>query len=262
MFIMNKKSAKQVVSAYRVKLVCTVILYLAAIAGLAWLTTVNAFVGIAGVVVLLASAKSVFDKLLEHDIESVIYEELDPEKFSEILDLGVLKKSSRHHVLAAMTSGNHDEVFRLVEANSEKSKLNPVEKCNDLYRLGYVYFEKEDWDGLKKTVREFERLKSQNPKFAYAFSTFSVFDKFDAMIDEDYEYVADACELDISRLTSKEPNHNLTKINLSYYRAVALLKMGKNDEAAEAFREIIAFAPKMHKAKLSENYLKSIEKSK
>lgn len=257
---MNNKSAKEIVRSYRARVICAVISYIAGIAIFAVLTTKSVLLGIAGAVVLVASSRSAFDKLLEHDIESVIYEDLDPEKFSEILELGVLKRSSRHHVLAAMTSGNHDEVFRLVEANSEKSKLNPVERCNDLYRLGYVYFEKEDWDGLKKTVREFERLKSQNPKLAYAFSTFSVFEKFDAMIDEDYEYVVDACELDISRLTKKEPNHNLTKINLSYYRAVALLKMGKTDEAAEAFREIIAFAPKMHKAKLSERYLESIEK--
>lgn len=258
----NIKNAKQIVNAYRIKRACIGVAYAAAISLFIYIGTSNALVGVIGVVALAATIRSAFQKLTEHDIEAVIYRDLNPKLFSEILELGVLARSPRHHILAAMTAGDHDEVRRLIEANKEKSKLNPIEKCNDLYRLGYICLEEEDLEALEAVVRDFKRLKAQNPKFAYAFSSFSVFEKFDAMLDDDHEYVVDACELDLSRLTSKEQNFRLTKINISYYRARSLYKLGRLDEAKQAFEEIIEYAPKMYKAQLSREYLKRIEENK
>lgn len=256
---MKEKTAKQILTSYRIKFAVLVLLYVAALAALIGVMTVNMIIGIVGIVILALSVKAAFDKLREHEIERIIYEDLDPEKFGEILALGLRAERDRYRLLYALESGDHKTVIDLV-GELQKKETNPIGMCNNLYRLGYVYFEEENFEGLEKAVDDFERLKKKNPKLEYAFSRFSVFDKFDAMLAEDYEYVVDVCELDLAKPNDKEPNHKLTKINVSYYRAVALERLGRNDEAREAFREIIDYAPKMYKARLSQEHLDRLGK--
>ena len=108
-------------------------------------------------------------------------------------------------------------------------------------------------------MRDFAALKKQFSKYSPIFDNYTVFEKFDAMLDEDYEYVVDACEYDVAHLNPKHQNKKITKLNVSFYRAVALYRMGELEKAREAFEEIIEFAPKMHKATLSKEYLKRMD---
>ena len=211
-----------------------------------------------GVIVLGISVKVPFEKLREKMLESIIYDELDPEKFNEVLALGVLKKSLRHKMLYLMAAGEHDEILRLVEEN-EKKAIHPVDKCNNLYRKGFVYFERGEYEKLVALYRQYDNLKKQNPKFANVLENFTVFEKYDAFADDDFEYVVDVCDIDLSEINPKKQNHKLTKINVGFYRAVALYKLGRLDEAKKGFEDIIAFAPKMNKAKLSKEFIKLID---
>ena len=49
---------------------------------------------------------------------------------------------------------------------------------------------------------------------------------------------------------------------MSFYRAVSLYKLGKLDEARAGFEDIIKYAPKMYKAKLSKDFIELIDKEK
>ena len=254
-----EKTAKQIVSEYKMKCALVIALYIVALAVLIWLMGTSIFVSIAGIVALVMSIRMTYDKLLEKNIESVIQDKLDPETYNEILALGIAKKSMHLQVLGAMSAGNHERVIELV-GEREKKSIHPVERCNDLYRKGFVYFEQGDLEKLRAVVREYEKLKKDNPKFTAIFENFTVFDKYDAFLDEDYEYVVDVCDIDLKELnTGKKENHKVTRINVSFYRAVSLYKMGKIDEARKGFDDIIVFAPKMNKAKLSREYLEMMK---
>lgn len=251
---MNNKTAKEIYKGYKIKTAILAALYIAGLALCFWIITVNSLLGIGCTVVLAASLRAPFEKIREKDLESVIYEELDPQKFSELVDLGAFKRHNRFQVLAAMNTGDYDKVLALVE-ESEKKTDNPVEQCNNLYRKGYIHFEKGEFDKLPHIVHEYEALKRKHPKIAHVFNSYTVFDKFDAFADEDYEYVIGVCDIDLKELNPKNQNHKLTKINVSFYRAVSLYMMGDMDGAKEAFEGIIEYAPKVHKAKLAREYL-------
>lgn len=255
---MKNKTAKQIIAGCRLKFAGVVLVYVLGLVASIFILSKVAIVGIACIIMLAASVKLPFDKIIEKDVESVIYEELDPVKFNEILELGLLKNSVRHQVLAAMSLGDHERVFAIIE-NTKNKEINPVEKCNNLYRKGYVCFERENFDGLREVLRDFGALKKQFSKYSPIFDNYTVFEKFDAMLDEDYEYVVDACEYDVAHLNPKHQNKKITKLNVSFYRAVALYRMGELEKAREAFEEIIEFAPKMHKATLSKEYLKRMD---
>lgn len=255
---MNNKTAKQIVKTYRLYCALIVAAYIAILAVLTLLMSVNVLISMIGIVVLAYSVRIPFEKLRKKTIESVIYEELDPEKFGEILSLGVFKKSTRHKMLYYMSAGKHDEILKLVEANETKTR-HPIDKCNNLYRVAYVHFERGEYDKLPTIIKKYTRLKSEHPKFLYVFNNFTVFDKFDAFVDDDFEYVVGVCDIDLLENNIKKQNHNLTKINVSFYRAVSLYKMGKLEDAKKGFEEIIEFAPKMHKAKLSKEFIELIE---
>lgn len=255
---MNNKSAKQITKSYKLIKVGTLIAYAFGIVIGALLLKTHALLGICIIVALLMSAKSTFDMIREKTVERVIYEDLDSEKFSEIVKLGAFGKSKHHKMLAAMYSGDHETILSITEENLKKQS-NPVELCNNLYKRGFVYFEREDYDSLAKTVNEFKKLKAQHPKFAGIFENYSVFEKYDALIDEDYEYIVEICEYDLKNDSKKQQNHKLTILNVSFYRAVALYKLERFDEARAAFENIIAFAPKTYKATLAKEYLKRPE---
>lgn len=255
---MKNTNAQKIVKNYRIKCALLALLYVVGVVVCIAIISKFAFIGIACTVVLAASIKAPFDKLLEKDIESVIYEDLDPELFEEILSLGVLKKSTRHKFLALMYKGDHNGVLSLI-AETETKPQGPIDKCQNLYRRGFVEFERGEFEKLAATVTEFQTLKSQNPKIEAIFNNFTVFDKFDAFVDEDYEYVVDVCDLDLRNISKKNQNHNVTKLNVSFYRAVALYKLERFEEAKEAFEGVIEFAPKTHKATLSKEYIAKIK---
>ena len=102
-------------------------------------------------------------------------------------------------------------------------------------------------------------MKAQHPKFAGIFENYSVFDKFEAILDGDYEYIVGICEYDLKHDSKKQQNHRLTILNVSYYRAVAMYKLERFAEAREAFENIIALAPKTYKATLAKSYLSKPE---
>ena len=257
---MKNKTAKQIVNMYRLSCALAVLLYALALFFLIFIFMKSSIIiAMLGIVALGTTIRVPFDKLRKIFFENVIYEELDPEKFEEILSLGVLKKSNRHKMLLYMSSGKHDEILNLVDEMDKKSS-HPLDLCNSLYRRGYVYFERGEYDKLPGVYKKFNSLKRDNPKYQYTFNNFSVFEKFDAFADDDYEYVVDVCDIDLKELDIKKQNHNLTKINVSFYRAVSLYKLERYDEAKVGFEEIIEFAPKMYKAKLSKEFIELIDK--
>ena len=259
---MKNKTPRQIVTGYRLKCVLVAILYaLVLFALIFFVMSKSVFFAMIGVVALASSIRVPFEKIRQKDIENVIYEELDPEKFEEILALGVLKKSNRHKMLLYMSAGKHEEILDLVEKISEKTH-HPIDKCNNLYRVAYVHFERGEYEKLPDIIKKYNKLKSENPKFTYVLNNFSVFDKYDAFVDDDFEYVIDVCDIDLKELDTKKQNHKLTKINVSFYRAVSLYKLGNFDEAKASFEDIINFAPKMYKAKLSKEFIELIEKKR
>jgi tetratricopeptide (TPR) repeat protein len=255
----SNKTAKQLYKEYKIKFALVIALYVIALAILIFVMTKSMFIGILGIVVLAASIKMPFFKL-EEELEAVIYEELDPEKFNELLDLGAFKGSNRHKVLGAVAAGEHDKALKLIKEYNPKRE-NPVETCNNIYHKGYVYFEKGEFDKLPEVIREYNRLKAKFPQLASVFNNYTVFDKFDAFADEDYEYVVEVCDIDLKTINPKKQNHKITRINVGFYRAASLYKLGKLDEARKGFEDIIDFAPKMHKAKLAKEYIDLIDKA-
>lgn len=255
---MKNKTAKQIINTYNIWRALVCVGYLLALAVLIFVMTRSIVIGIVGIIVLASTIKNVFIKLEEKILEPVIFDELDPEKFNELLSLGAFKNSTRHKVLAAVSLGEHEKALEIINNYSSKIK-NPLDLCNNTYRKGYIHFEREEYDKLPQIIREYEALKTEYPQFVGVFNNFSVFDKFDAFVDEDYEYVVDVCDIDLKEINPKKQNHKMTKINVGFYRAVSLYKLGRMDEAKKGFEDVIEFAPRMYKAKLSRDYIERIK---
>ncbi len=251
---MKTKTPQDIIRNYKLKFAGAAVLCALILAALIWLMTVNMPISIFLIAVMAFNIRKPFEELKKKDIESVLYEELDPERFAELVRVGGFEKSKKYSTLCAMTLGEHEKVLSLTDELLSKT-ANPIERCNLFYRKAYVYFEMEDFDGVRAMLKEFEALKRQHAKYAAVFDNFSVFEKFDAYLDEDYEYVRDVCDADLLELSPKHQNHKLTRINVSFYRACALYKLGDTDGARRAFEELIEFAPKMYKAKLAQKWL-------
>ena len=159
---MNNKTAKQIVKSYRLMCALIAVAYVLALAGLTLLMSVNIMLSMVGIVALAYTMRIPFEKLRKNTIESVIYEDLDPEKFGEILELGVLKKSNRHKMLYYMSSGKHEEILKFLKDSEQKTR-HPIDKCNNLYREAYVYFERGEYDKLPTMVKKYNRLVAENP---------------------------------------------------------------------------------------------------
>lgn len=255
------KSAKQILKSYRLKLVAVAIAYLLLLAAAILLVMpFSVFIGFACIIALGLTVRKPMEAIKAKELESVMFDELDPEKFNELLELGAFKKSNRHKVLCALSLGEHEKALEIMN-NVNPKYVNPIDICNNIYRKGYIYFEKGEFDKLPEVVKEYNYLKKQFPRFTVALESFSVFDKFDAFADEDYEYVVDVCDIDLREINPQKQNHKLTKINVGFYRAVSLYKLGKLDEARKGFEDLIEFAPKMYKAKLAKEYIDLIEKA-
>ncbi|MGM9631568.1 MAG: tol-pal system YbgF family protein [Eubacteriales bacterium] len=255
---MKTKNPKEIIRNYRLKFVGLVLLVALALALLIWLMTISTVLGVVLIVILAFNVRKPFEMLKRKDIESVLYEELDPDKFAEVVALGGFGKSKQYAILCAMSRGEHEKVLALADELANKS-ANPVDKCNRLYRRAYVYFEQQDLKKIGSVLSEFESLKRAYPKFSGIFSNFSVFDKFDAYLDDDFEYVRDVCDVDLSTIKEKNQNHKITRLNVSFYRACALAKLGENEEAKLAFEKIIDYAPKMYKAKLAREWIENLK---
>lgn len=256
----NNKTAKQILKNYRLKLALLCVVYVLLLAIMIVAMKYSILLGMAGIVALGVSVRKPIQKIRERDLESVIFEELDPQKFNELIELGAFKSAPRMKVLCAISLGEYEKALKIINAEKEKAR-HPVDICNNIYRQGYIYFEKGEFEKLPSVVREYNDLKKKFPQFAVALNQFAVFDKFDAFADEDYEYVVDVCDIDIKEINPKNQNHKLTRINVGFYRAVSLYKLGKLDEAHKGFEDIINFAPKMHKAKLAKEYIDLMNKA-
>lgn len=257
---MNNKTAKQILNSYRLKIAIVCSIYVALLVALIVVMQYSVLVGMAGIIALGFSVKNPIQKIKERELESVIFEDLNPQKFNELIELGAFKNSKRHKVLCAVSLGEYDRALELINDEKNKAK-HPVDICNNIYRQGYIHFEKGEFDKLLTVVKEYNNLKKKHPQFGVALNQFSVFDKFDAFADEDYEYVVDVCDIDLKEINPKNQNHKLTRINVGFYRAVSLYKLGKLDEARKGFEDIINFAPKMQKAKLAKEYIDLINKA-
>lgn len=255
---MKDKTSKQLISNYKLASAGVILLNIIGIIAGFLLLSVNALIGIALIVALLLTAKSTLKSVREKTVESVLYEELDAEKFAEIVNSGVFGKSTHYKILAAMYNGDHNTVLTHTEQEM-KNEINPVKLCNSLYKRGYVFFEREDLESLKEVVKEFYKLKKQHEKYGAIFENYSVFEKYDAFLDGDYQFIVEICEYDLKNDSKKTQNHKLTVLNVSYYRAVALFKLEQFDEARKAFANIIEYAPKTYKSKLSQDYINKIE---
>ncbi len=256
---MKERTAKEIYKEYKLKIALVVALYAIALAVLIFVMTKWLIIGLGGIIVLASSVKNPIYHIEEKTLERVIFEDLDPEKFNELLELGAFKRSVRHKVLGAVSVGEHEKALEII-SNYKPKRENPVETCNNLYRIGYIHFERGEFDKLPEVVKQYNQLKAKYPQFVAVFDNFTVFDKYDAFADEDYEYVVEVCDIDLSDINPKKQNHNMTRINVGFYRAVSLYKLGKLDAAKAGFEDIIAFAPKMYKAKLSKDYIELIDK--
>ena len=253
------KSAKQILKSYKLKLAGVALAYVLLVAASILLVMpFSVFIGFACIIALGLTVRKPIEIIKAKDLESVMFDELDPEKFNELLELGAFKKSNRHKVLCALSLGDYEKALNIINSSNSKN-INPIDICNNIYRKGYIHFEKGEFEKLPEIIKEYNYLKKQFPRFTVALESFSVFDKFDAFADEDYEYVVDVCDIDLREINPQKQNHKLTKINVGFYRAVSLYKLGRLDEARKGFEELIEFAPKMHKAKLAKEYIDLID---
>ncbi|MBQ7010244.1 MAG: hypothetical protein IJN63_00920 [Clostridia bacterium] len=208
-------------------------------------------------------------------VASVLYRELDAEKFKEVVYLAGLNKKMRvYTMLAHFYCGDIKKTVELCRQNIElASKKKPTQKHTEtvLYYytyLAYCYFFLNDAKSLELVLNEMDLyiVKLKEPKqfrkgqpILQAFSMFCKGEYADwVKLYEKYFY--DMVELENREvLGQKEDPRRLDKINKRFIYACACYWNGNAEAAAQSFRRIIELSPKLYYSRVSETYLCAIE---
>ena len=192
-------------------------------------------------------------------IGSVLTNELDAQKFVEIINYKHFAAPLSYRINAALASGNYQSVINMVDGMIHSNKCTAREKWFCLSIAARVYFEVRDDENLRLQVEEAEKLKDQYPRKQFLHASDSIFCYYRAFLEGDYR----KCEEIINKRTAKE---DLRKLNGRYVKlfndfclAVLSYEKGETAEAKVTFESIVVYAPKMNTATVSQKYLDAIK---
>ncbi len=210
---------------------------------------------------IAASAALLLRKIFSQDILSVLYKELNPEKFDAILlESRKFAPKAQYQVDSALCRGDYQTVTNICVAKLKEIRAKR-KSIYYLVALARVYFETGNLDKLKVICGKYdENLK--NSRRGNKQQQYDVIMQFyKCFLNGDYENCKIICG-ERNKIEKQILGYDLERVNVSFDYAVLLYKTRDLDSATECFNQIVNNAPKMHCARIAEKYLNAIKADK
>lgn len=215
-----------------------------------WMWTTIAFV-----LVFCAVERIVIRKIANHYIHSILFQDLDAEKYKEVLTGSkFFFPPAFCRLMGAYCSGDYQTTVDICE-KWLRGKLKPRNAFFCLSLLACVYFETRNFEELKTICDRYQAVLSQlngknlkDTPLMYFMQLYS---------NGDY----DACKKLIEEGRRNERAWILQIIRDRLYYAVVVYELGQTEEARSYFAEIMERAPKLNYASLAKRYIDAIDSS-
>lgn len=213
--------------------------------------------GIIALIPVLFITRLIIKSLQDTNFLSVLYFELNPQKFKDVIEgAKFFVPSIGYQVFAAYYSGDYQTTINICTKKllNEKKFKN---KCFYLVTLARVYFLLEDNENLKVVCERFQNSIAYHKKADKIRKQYVIMQYFEKYMEGDYL----SCQnlfLQYKDNTKKTCN-NLMKIQWKFYYAVACYYAADKETAQQVFGEVISEAPKVNYANISQKYLNIIE---
>ena len=191
-------------------------------------------------------------------IGSVLFNELDAQTFQEIMNDKHLLPHLGYRIGGALSIGDYQTVVNNVEFKMRNKRCSLRQQLSYLSLLSRVYFELRDFEKLKDLYGKYNTLKDLHSEEAVFQSQNPVWTYYESFLKREYETCKALCKVP---LNMKAWGSKYVKLEIDFYYAVACYENGEMEEAKKAFENIIAFAPKMYLANVSQKYIEGIELS-
>ncbi len=189
-------------------------------------------------------------------IGSVLFNELDAQTFQEIMNDKHLLPHLGYRIGGALSIGDYQIVVNNVEFKMRNKRCSLRQQLSYLSLLSRVYFELRDFEKLRDLYGKYNTLKDRHSEKSMFQSQYSVWTYYESFLKREYETCKALCK---APLNMKAWGSNYVKLEKDFYYAVACYENGEMEEAKKAFENIIAFAPNMYLANVSQKYIKGIE---
>lgn len=189
-------------------------------------------------------------------IGSVLFNELDAQTFQEIMNDKHLLPHLGYRIGGALSIGDYQIVVNNVEFKMRNKRCSLRQQLSYLSLLSRVYFELRDFEKLRDLYGKYNTLKDRHSEKSMFQSQYSVWTYYESFLKREYETCKALCK---APLNMKAWGSNYVKLEKDFYYAVACYENGEMEGAKKSFENIIAFAPNMYLANVSQKYIEGIE---
>ena len=170
----------------------------------------------------------------------------------EILKQGkIVSPSATHMIQAEYFVGNYANVILLCNQKLKDKKAKRLWKYYYLTYLANTYFDLGENERLRETCDRFYELLASDKKREKILKRFENIPFYSVYVNRNFE----ACE----QYANKPQKFPIQKMLIHFWKARLALLKGETEEARKGFEKIIAEAPLLHLATLSELALQGME---
>lgn len=259
---MNNKSPKNIAKSHLIK---KYILFFLTIALLVLFVVlfekriIELYVIIAADVIIVLLYSLISSKLYDHDILSILADDLDAYKFSEVTSAKGLNARIGVRQNAAYLSGDFQTAINICTSIINEKTSKSI-KCMYSALLATSYLEMGDMQKAKDARDAFEnyaqKLKTaKRLRKAYGFTT----DFIKSFTDERFEECLAMCT-EREKLHLANPSKSrlkLTSVYLCY--VMTYYKLGDTERCRYYCDKLITEAPNLYRARIAEKYIKVLE---
>lgn len=256
-----KKEIKSIIRKYTFKVLIIAIIFLLTISSIIYFAKLNFILSFIVCFVLYIPVYILIFKIADKNIHSVLFVELDPEKYKDVLFFGRFKPHAINQTNAAMFLGDYQTVVNL-STKVLKGKVSKRNKCALLATIARAYYEMGDLEKLKIVCDTFDLYADGLKKTLSEQKIGMIMRYYKYFIDEKYE----ACnavldEMDAIR-NNKSANEKLSRLYAIFNYGIIAYKLGNFDNAVKCFNQVVETAPKINDARIAEKYIDAINNSK
>lgn len=188
-----------------------------------------------------------------------LFQELNAAKFNEVINNKKFISPAPYSIIGTINAGDYQTAVNIANVQLKAKNLSIKSELFYLFFLARAYFELRDFEKLKELCSKYNELKSSYPKKSYFKSNYSMWNYFNSFLKNDFEECKIICNNRNQILKAKHSNYKYNKLQNNFYYAVACYENGETEEARKSFEDIIAFAPNMYLANVSQKYIEGID---
>ncbi len=208
--------------------------------------------------VLYILSKKLVQIAARNTLETILTKELNAPKFKEVISsYKWFSPPMFYLILAEYYNGNYSKAISLIDLFLKKSKSKRL-KSAFIFLKARIYFEQNDIEHLKEICDYVEVYK----KDFVVNHNLDAFRFYRDYVEERYIDCQKFCNQIDKNLNEKSFQYKLVYANNLFDYAAVYYKTGDYDRAKEYFQALIEYAPQLYISKLSEQYLKAIDKKK